>query len=169
MSPRAAVPSPHRPTPLPTRGPSVAAVFECIVISLLWGRVPVENPPNMEVLAKQVHTYKEMGPDGTATTIYRSLLAKDGLVSTVPGDGAKTLYENFFKVGVQRYGKEQCLGTRTGPKLAYKWLSYAQVGDMAMDFGRGLNKLGAPRKCAQCMGTVAGGVSRPCALLRANA
>lgn len=125
---------------------SALGITEAFVIALVWGQYPADKPPSKAFLANQVHTHTEHGADGKTITVYRSPLAKDGLITAIPGDNATTLYENFFRAGMRRHPLRPCLGTRA-PQGAYSWINYEDVAACAMAVGRGLVTLGAQRAC----------------------
>jgi long-chain acyl-CoA synthetase len=80
---------------------------------------------------------------GTAKPGEGAVRRKPGVkeLATSPYPGVTTLYENFQR-GVEKFGDNNCLGTRTfeknGTRGAYKWETYKQVGKRIKNFGAGL-------------------------------
>jgi len=78
--------------------------------------------------------------------IRRAADYKDKLLDTLSEGRLSTIYE-VFKESVKLYGKYPCLGTRSleqdGSRGPFKWKTYQQVETRFINFGYGLQLLGA--------------------------
>lgn len=81
--------------------------------------------------------------------VYRNITLKNADGTSKPllarwDEKIGTLYESFMHA-VEKYPKNNCMGWREG-ETPYKWISYTEVHQRSLNFGRGLLKLGCQPK-----------------------